>query len=76
MLQNSQKFRVLWHGVTKLTELPGRNKNAAPVPRVLWPRVRRDYRSSGYGYEYPTELLEVPDTGMNVLHNLQKIFVG
>ena len=26
VLKNSQKFRVLWHGRTELTELPGRYK--------------------------------------------------
>ena len=52
VLQNSQKFRVLWYGRTKLTEVPGGYKNAVPVPRVLWPPA---YRSSGYGHECPTE---------------------
>ena len=56
VLQNSQKFRVLWYGRTKLTEVPGGYKDAVPVPRVLWPRA---YRSSGYGHECPTELTEV-----------------
>ena len=27
VLQNSQKFRVLWHGHTELTEVPGGYKN-------------------------------------------------
>ena len=36
VLQKSQKFRVLWHGRTKLTEVSGRYENAVPVPRVLW----------------------------------------
>ena len=35
VLQNFQKFRVLWHGRTELTEVPGRTKNPVPVPRVL-----------------------------------------
>ena len=39
-------------------------------------RAYRAYRSSGYGYESCTELTEVPGTGMNVLENLQKFFVG
>ena len=34
-LQNSQKFRVLRHGRTELTEVPGRYNNVVPVPRVL-----------------------------------------
>ena len=58
-LQNSQKFRVLWHGRTELTEIPGRYKNAKAVPRVFVARAYRTYRSSGYGYECPTELTEV-----------------
>ena len=58
-LQNSQKFRVLWHGRAELTEVPGRYKNAVLVPRVFVARAYRTYRSSGYGYECPTELTEV-----------------
>ena len=59
VLQKSQKFRVLWHGRTELTKVPGRYKNAIPVPRVFVARAYRAYRSSGYGYECPTELTEV-----------------
>ena len=76
MLQNSQKFRVLWHGRTELTDVPGRYKNAVPVPRVFMARAYRDDRSFGHRYESRTELTEVPGTGMNVLHNLQTFFVG
>ena len=76
MLQNSQKFRVLWHGRTEPTEVPARYKNAVPVPPVFVALAYRAYRSSGYGYESCTELTEVPGTGMNVLENLQKFFVG
>ena len=61
VLQNFHKFRVLWHGRTKLTEVPGRYKNAVPVPRVLM-----------HGR---TDLTEVPGTGMNVAQNSQKFFV-
>ena len=61
VLQSSQKFRVLWHGRAELTEVPGRYKNTAPVPRVLW-----------HGR---TDLTEVPDTGMDVAQNSQKFFV-
>ena len=35
VLQNFQKFRVLWHGRTEPTAVPGRYKNDVPVPRVL-----------------------------------------
>ena len=28
VLQNFQKFRVLWHGRTELTEVPGTGMNA------------------------------------------------
>ena len=62
--------------VTELTEVPGRYKNAVPVPRVFVARAYRAYKSSGCGYECRTELTEVPGTGMNVLQNLQKFFVG
>ena len=61
VLQNFQKFRVLWHGRTEFTEVPGRYKNAVPVPRVLW-----------HGR---TDLTEAPGTGMNVVQNSQKFFV-
>ena len=61
VLQNFQKFRVLWHGRTELTEVPGRYENAVPVPRVLW-----------HGR---TDLTEVSGTGMNVVQNSQKFFV-
>ena len=61
VLQNFQKFRVLWQGRTELAEVPGRYKNAVPVPRVLW-----------HGR---TDLTEVPGAGMNVVQNSQKFFV-
>ena len=61
VLQNFQKFRVLWDGRAELTEVLGRYKNAVPVPRVLW-----------HGR---TDLIEVPGTGMNVVQNSQKFFV-
>ena len=68
---------VWWHGRTELTEIPGSYTNAVPVPRVFVARAYRDCsRSCGYGYEYRTELADVPGTGMNLLQNLQKIFVG
>ena len=62
VLQNFQKFRVLWYGRTELTEVPGRYENAVPVPRVFVALAYRTYRSSEYGYEYPTEFTEVPRT--------------
>ena len=52
VLQNFQKFRVLWH---RRTEVPGRYKHAVPVPRVFVAPAYRTSRSSGYGYECPTE---------------------
>ena len=55
VLQNSQKFRVLWHGRTELTEVPGGYERCCTRTRVLW-----------HG---STELTEVPGTGMNVLQN-------
>ena len=61
VLQNFQKFRVLWHGLTELTEVPGRYKNAVPVPWVLW--------------QGRTVLTEVPGTDMNVVQNSKKLFV-
>ena len=61
VLQNLQKFRVLWQGRTELTEVSGRYKIAVSVPRVLW-----------HGR---TDLTKVPGTGMNVVHISQKFFV-
>ena len=76
VLQNFQKFQVLWQGRTELAEVPGRYKNAVPVPRVLWHgctdltelpgtgvNADRTHRSSLYGYECCTELREVAGTG-------------
>ena len=57
--QNFQNFRVLWHGRTEVTQVPARYENAVPVPQVLVALAYRTYRSSGYGYEYPSELTEI-----------------
>ena len=54
VLQNSQKFKVLWHGRTELTEVTGRYKNAVPVPLVYVALAYRTYRRSWYGYECHT----------------------
>ena len=59
VLQHIQNFRVLWHRHTELPEGPGRYKHAVPVPRVFVAPAYRTSRSSGYGYEYPTEVTEV-----------------
>ena len=61
VLQNFQKFQVLWHGRTELTEVSGRHENAVPVLRVLW-----------HGR---TDLTEVLCTGMDVVQNSQKFRV-
>ena len=61
VLQNFQKFRVLWHGRTEVTDVPGRYKNDVPVPRVFVV-LYRTYRSSGYGHD--------------LLQNLHKFFAG
>ena len=59
VLQNFQKFRVLWHRRTELPEVPGRYKHAVLVPRVFVAPAYRTSRCSGYGYECPTEVTEV-----------------
>ena len=51
VLQNFQNFRVLWHGRTEFSEVPGRYKHAVPVPRVFVAPAYRTSKSSGYGYE-------------------------
>ena len=61
VLQNFQKCRVLWHGRSELTEVPGRYKNAVPVPQVL-----RHGR---------THVTDVPGTGIIVVQNSRKFFV-
>ena len=63
VLQNFQKFRVLWDGRTELAEVLGRYKNAVPVPRVRVWMSYRTHRSSLYGYERCTQLTEVTGTG-------------
>ena len=66
ILQNLQKLRVRYGNVTELTEVVAqayrthtRYKNDIPVPRVFVALAYRTSRSSGYGYECPTELKEV-----------------
>ena len=61
VLQHSQKCRV---GTRMLYPYPG---YCCIVARAF-----RTYRSFWYGYEYCTELKEVPGTGMDIVHNLQK----
>ena len=74
VLQNSHRFRVLWHGRTELTQVPGGYKKCCTrTPGIV--AQYRTHRSSGYGYECPTELTEVPGTGMKVLQNFQKFRV-
>ena len=81
--------RVLCHSLTEVTQVPGRYKNAVPVPLVFVARAYRAYRSSGYGYECrtelrssgygyerPTELTELPGTGTEVLQNSHKFRAG
>ena len=74
VLHNSQKFRVLWHGRTELTEVPGGYKKCCTrTPGIVARGVQNSQkfrvrcecpteltRSSGYGYESLTELAEVP----------------
>ena len=81
VLQNFQKLRVrVWKcdrthrssgycgtGVQKSQKFRAGTQNAVPVPRVLWLGAYRTHRSSGYGHECPTELTEVPGTGMKSL---------
>ena len=57
------------HGRTELTEVSSRYENAVPVPRVFVALAYRTSRSSGYGYECPTERTEVPGTGNTQVNN-------
>ena len=66
VLQSFQKFWVLWHRHTELTEVPGGyNPCCTRTPGIL-ARVLQN-RSSGYGYESLTELPKVLGTGVKVL---------
>ena len=57
VLQNSQKFQVLWHGCTELTEVSGRYEMLYPYTGYCGHgRTELAYRISGYGYEYYTEI--------------------
>ena len=62
VLQNSQKFRVLWHGHTELTEVPGWYKKCCT-------------RTPGIVARSVQKLTDVPGTGMNVTNNSQKFRV-
>ena len=75
VLQNSQGSGYCGTGAQNSHKFRAGTKNAVPVPRVLWYGAYRTHRLSGYGYEYPTELTEVPGTGMKVLQNFQKFRV-
>ena len=89
VLQTSRSFGHGYGSVTELTEVPGIvarayrtrrssgrvRKMLVPVPRVLWHGAYRTHRSSGYGYECPTELTEFLGAGMKVLQNFQKLRV-
>lgn len=44
LLRNTRKFRVLWHGRTELTDVPGRYKMLCPYPRYA--RAYRTYRKN------------------------------
>ena len=83
---NLRKFRVRYARVAELTEVPGAVArgyrthtsyiNDIPVPRVFMALAYRFPRGSGYGYDCPTELPEIPSTGMNVLQNLHMFCPG
>ena len=72
ILQNFPTFRVEYGDVTALTQVPGIAARGyrthvsytkfKPVPRVFLPLTYRTSKSSGYGYEYRTELPGVPGT--------------
>ena len=72
VLQNSQKFRVVWHGRTELTEVPdGCKTRCTRTPGI----VARGAQNPQKFRVRPTELTEVPGTGMKVLQNFQKFRV-
>ena len=72
MLQNSQKFRVLWHGRTELTEVPGGVKTWCTRTPDIVHGAYRTHTRSGYGYKCHTGLTEFPGTGVKVLQNFHK----
>ena len=65
VLQNLQKFRVLRHRHTELTEVPVR------VQSMMYPYPGY----CGTGMKVLTEFPEVPCTGMKVLRNFQNFRV-
>ena len=73
VVHESQKFRASSGRV--FTEVPGGNKKCCTRTPIIMARVYRIHRSSGCGYEYPTELTDVSGTGMKVLQNFQKFRV-
>ena len=77
LLQNFQKFRVLWHrySLQNSRKFRAGTKHAVPVPRVLWHRSYKTHRSSRNGCESLNELPQVPGTGMKVLQNFQNFRV-
>ena len=76
-VQNFQKFRVLWRRRTELTKVPSGYKTCCTrTPGIVATGAQNFPELRVYGYECRAELPEVPGTGMNVLQNLQKFFVG
>ena len=58
--------RVLWHGRTELTEVSGTGMNIVQISQKFRVRtgmhVLKNLQKFGYGYEYRTDLTEVPGT--------------
>ena len=73
VLQNSQKFRVLWHGRTELKFWVGL-KMLHPSPGYLWHGRTELTEVAGTGIKCRAELTEVPGTGMNVLQIYRRSF--
>ena len=75
MSQNSQKFQVLRHRRTELTQVPGMVQKGFTCTPGIVAQAYRTHRRSRYGYERHTELTEVPGIGTEVVHSSQKFRV-
>ena len=60
VLQNFQKFGLLWHGRKELTEVPGGCQRCCNRTPGIVARGAQNARKFGYGYESLTELPELP----------------
>ena len=76
VLQNLQKFRVRVRKCYRTHRSSGYCGTGVQNLQNVWAGIRMLYPYPAYLWHGRTELTEVPGTGMNVVQNLQKFFVG